>query len=330
MITTTTDCGAKAFGKVAVVMGGWSAEREISLRSGTAVLEALCAAGIDAHAVDADRSVVDQLLKEKFTHAFLVLHGRGGEDGYLQGALELAGIPYTGSDVLGSALAMDKVKSKQICRAMGMRTADWVKVDNIAAAKVAASELGFPVIVKPVSEGSSIGVSKVMDNAVVDAFELARQYGEVMVERFIRGTEATVAVLDGKAMPVVSMQTPNLFYDYEAKYFSDDTHYECPADFPQDQVERLQACALEAFHALGARDWGRVDFIVDDSGHEYFMELNTAPGMTDHSLVPMAAKAIGISFQQLCVNILSMSVARDKGNALSPEEHTPDVVGEAG
>ncbi len=330
MISKRDRSFTQGFGRVAVVMGGWSAEREISLRSGAAVLDALLSAGVDAHPVDADRSVADKLATEKFTCAFLILHGRGGEDGYVQGALELAGISYTGSDVLGSALAMDKIKSKQICRSIGIQTADWFMVETATEAIAAAERLGYPAIVKPVSEGSSIGVSRVSENAVVEAFEAARQYGDVMVERFVKGTEATVAVLNGKALPVVSMETPNLFYDYDAKYFSDDTHYECPANLPQNITEEMQLSALKAFDALGARDWGRVDFMVDEAGEHFFMELNTAPGMTDHSLVPMAANAVGVSFQQLCLEVLSMAVARGVTQTAVPAHGAPDVVGEVG
>jgi len=300
----------QALGKVAVVMGGWSAEREISLRSGREVLKALQSAGVDAHGVDADQAIAQTLLDKKFDRAFLVLHGRGGEDGHVQGALELAGIPYTGSDVLGSALAMNKVRSKRICSSHGIRTAEWFEVASQEEAITVAEKLGFPVIVKPVSEGSSIGVSKAMQNAVPDAFEQAFQYGDVMMERFIDGLEVTAAILGDQALPLVSMKTPNLFYDYDAKYFSEQTEYQCPVDLPEAVQQRIQATALKIFKVLGARDWGRVDFMLDANGDDYFMELNTAPGMTDHSLVPMAAKQTGLSFDALCLEILSMTLGR--------------------
>ncbi len=301
---------AARYGKVAVVMGGWSAEREISLRSGAEVLKALRTLGVDAHEVDATRKIAETLKQGGFDRAFLILHGRGGEDGHVQGALELAGIPYTGSDVLGSALAMDKIRSKQVCRAAGIRTADWFAVSSVEQATAAATELGYPVIVKPVAEGSSIGVSKAMQNQVADAFELAQQYGDVMMEQFIDGIEVTAAVVADRALPLVSMATPNLFYDYDAKYFSDHTEYTCPIDLPEPQQQHIRETALKIFRTIGARDWGRVDFILDSQGNEYFMELNTAPGMTDHSLVPMAAAALGVSFQQLCLNILELTMAR--------------------
>lgn len=318
----------QSFGKVAVVLGGWSAEREISLRSGAEVLKALRASGVDAHPVDATPAIATTLVQANFDRAFLILHGRGGEDGHVQGALELAGIPYTGSDVLGSALAMNKVRAKRICKSHGIRTADWFEVCSIEQATAAAGELGFPVIVKPVSEGSSIGVSKAMENAVSDAFEQALQYGEVMMERFIDGLEVTAAIVGGRALPLVSMKTPNLFYDYDAKYFSEQTEYQCPVDLPEPQQQRIRETAAKAFNALGARDWGRVDFMVDAAGDEYFMELNTAPGMTDHSLVPMAARANGMSFEELCMEILAMTVGRTqpKSASLGTSSRTEEAI----
>jgi len=297
------------FGRVAVVMGGWSAEREISLRSGQQILAALQQLGIDAVGIDADRNVVNKLASEGFDRAFLTLHGRGGEDGRVQGALDLAGIPYTGTGVLGSALAMDKVRAKQLCRQVGIRTAPWHAVNNSEAALSAAQDLGFPVIVKPIHEGSSIGVSKAMQNEVLSAFENAQQYGEVMLEKFIEGREVTAAVLDGEVLPLVSMTTPNLFYDYEAKYLSDTTRYECPCELPEQTEAEIQEAALKAFKVLAATGSVRVDFILDADEKPYFMELNTAPGMTDHSLVPIAAEAAGISFDVLCERILAETLA---------------------
>lgn len=296
------------FGRVAVVMGGWSAEREVSLRSGAEVLGALQKRGVDATGIDADKNVVSRLQREKFDRVFLILHGRGGEDGHIQGALELAEIPYTGSGVASSALAMDKNRSKLICQAHGLRTANWFLVDSEESAIESAQQLGYPVIVKPVSEGSSIGVSKAMQNEVVDAYREAAKYGEVMLESFVSGMEVTAAVLGGRALPLVSMSTPNLFYDYEAKYHSDDTVYQCPVDLPEADQQRIRDAALVAFKAVGANDWGRVDFMLDAEGREHFMELNTAPGMTDHSLVPMAAREAGMSFDQLCMDILMMTL----------------------
>ncbi len=298
----------ESFGKVAVVFGGWSAEREVSLKSGAEVLAALQQCGVDAHPVDADRQVAELLVSQKFDRAFLVLHGRGGEDGSVQAALELAGIPYTGSGVLGSALAMDKLRAKQICAFNGIRTARWHEVASYEQAREAAAELHYPVIVKPVLEGSSIGVSKAMENELTAAYENASAYGPVMMEEFIDGLEVTASILGDRALPLISMSTPNLFYDYEAKYLSDDTNYQCPVDLPEADQRRIQKVALTAFKAIGAKDWARVDFMLDQQGNEYFMELNTAPGMTDHSLVPMAAREAGIQFPQLCLQILSATL----------------------
>lgn len=303
---TTLPVDVKQFGRVAVVMGGWSAEREISLRSGGQILEALQRQGVDAHGVDADKNLVTTLQRGKFDRVFLILHGRGGEDGTVQGALELAGIPYTGSGVLGSALGMDKLRAKKACIADGIPTPDWRVVASVEEAITAAQELGFPIIIKPISEGSSIGVSKAMENEVVSAFETAQQYGHVMLEKFISGREVTAAVVGGQAMPLVSMSTPRLFYDYEAKYFEDSTVYECPSPLSPVLTEEIQSLALRAFDAIGASGWGRADFILQDE-RPFFIELNTLPGMTDHSLVPMAAKEAGMSFDDLCLRILAMT-----------------------
>lgn len=293
-------------GRVAVVMGGWSAEREISLRSGGEILEALRRQGVDAHGVDADKNVVTTLQRENFDRVFLILHGRGGEDGTVQGALDLAGIPYTGSGVLGSALGMDKLRAKKACIAEGIPTPEWRVVRSVDEAIEGARALGFPVIVKPVSEGSSIGVSKAMENEVVSAYETAEQYGDVMMEKFISGREVTAAVVGGEALPLVSMSTPRLFYDYQAKYFENSTVYECPSPIAPELTEQIQSLALRAFNAIGASGWGRADFILQDD-QPYFIELNTLPGMTDHSLVPMAAREAGMSFDDLCLRILSMT-----------------------
>ncbi|MBX2825651.1 MAG: D-alanine--D-alanine ligase [Gammaproteobacteria bacterium] len=296
------------FGRVAVVMGGWSAEREVSLRSGQQILEALLSRGVDAHAVDADRHLIATLQQAGFDRVFLILHGRGGEDGTIQGALELAGIPYTGSGVLGSALGMDKLRAKQICIAHGIPTPEWRSVTSVDDARTAASTLGFPVIVKPVQEGSSIGVSKAMENEVVDAYENASQYGSVIMEKFVNGREVTAAVIGNEALPLVSMSTPRLFYDYQAKYHDDTTVYECPSPIGESLTREIQALALGAFEAIGASGWGRVDFILDQDQNPYFIELNTLPGMTDHSLVPMAAREAGLDFPELCLRILSMTL----------------------
>jgi len=292
MLMSDIPTDMSVFGRVAVVMGGWSAEREVSLRSGQQILQALRNRGVDAHAVDADRHLISVLQQGAYDRVFLILHGRGGEDGTVQGALELAGIPYTGSGVLGSALGMDKLRAKQACIAAGIPTPDWRIVTTVEEARTAAQDLGFPVIVKPVHEGSSIGVSKAMENEVVDAFENAQKFGLVIMEKFIAGREVTAAVVGSEALPLVSMSTPRLFYDYQAKYHDDTTVYECPSPIADELRIEIQSLALRAFTAIGASGWGRVDFILDSEQRPYFIELNTLPGMTDHSLVPMAAVAV--------------------------------------
>jgi len=292
-------------GKVAVVMGGWSAERDVSLMSGQQVFEALVSAGVDAHAVDAGRDIASTLASAGFNRAFLILHGRGGEDGQVQAALELAGVPYTGSGVLGSALAMDKFRSKSLCRQIGVPTADAHMVLNLAEAKLVAEQIGFPVVIKPTLEGSSIGVSMVNGSqSVAPAYELAVKHGPVMVERRLMGREVTAAILGQQCLPLVSMKGSGEFYDYDAKYISDDTEYLCPAELSDEQTKLIQSYALSAFNALDCSGWGRVDFMLDENDNPFFIECNTAPGMTSHSLVPIAAAQSGITFESLCMRIL--------------------------
>jgi D-alanine-D-alanine ligase len=317
-----------AFGKVAVVMGGWSAERDVSLMSGQQVLDALVGSGVDAHAVDAGRDVGEVLARGGFDRAFLILHGRGGEDGTVQAALELAGIPYTGSGVLGSALAMDKARAKQLCRVAGIPTPIAERTQVFSEAQAAHQRIAGPVVVKPVSEGSSIGVSLVHDAADLEsAWTEAHRYGDVLVEAFMPGAEVTAAVLEVsghglRSLPLVTMQAAGGFYDYDAKYLLDDTEYQCPANIPDDVAERLSAYALQAFQALGCRGWGRVDFMLDAAGEPQFIECNTAPGMTSHSLMPMAAAEAGIDFASLCLAILASSVSID---TMQPIESTSRV-----
>lgn len=293
------------FGKVAVVMGGWSAERDVSLMSGQQVFEALVSQGIDAHAMDAGRDVASVLVSGGFNRAFLILHGRGGEDGHVQGALELAGVPYTGSGVLGSALAMDKFRSKTVCRDIGVPTADARMVSSLKQAQTAANEIGLPVVIKPTLEGSSIGVSMVNGTqSIAAAYADAEKHGPVMVERRLMGREVTAAILGDQCLPLVSMKGAGEFYDYEAKYFADDTEYQCPADLDAKLSTQIQQYAIQAFKALDCSGWGRVDFMLDEDDNPYFVECNTAPGMTSHSLLPMAAKQSGISYEALCMKIL--------------------------
>lgn len=300
------------FGKVAVLLGGRSAEREVSLRSGAMVLKALQASGVDAHAFDTGRRPLADLLTERFDRVFIALHGRYGEDGTVQGALELFGLPYTGSGVLASALAMDKWRTKLVWQALGVATprhelltaqSDWAQV---------VASLGLPIMVKPACEGSSIGISKVMSlEQLQPAYEMAAEHDAVVLaEQFIVGEEYTAGILDGEALPLIRLETPRVFYDYEAKYHANDTNYIVPCGLSAEREQVLQALALSAFDAVGAECWGRVDLMMDKTGQAYCLEVNTVPGMTDHSLVPMAARARGIGFDQLVLKILGAARVR--------------------
>lgn len=301
---------AKAFGKVAVLMGGLSSEREVSLKSGNAVLAALLARGVAAYAIDAGADVIGQLRQAGCDRVFIALHGRGGEDGRLQGALETLGIPYTGTGVLGSALGMDKVRTKQLWMGIGIPTPPFVLLDPGFDANAVAKSVGLPLIVKPVTQGSSIGMTKVTDaQQLPAAFELARRYDPlVMAERWITGKEYTATVLLGRPLPLIRLETPRGFYDYEAKYISNDTRYICPCGLTDADEQRIQQLATKAFSALGCSGWGRVDVMCDAAGDAWLLEVNTVPGMTDHSLVPMAARAVGVSFEELCWHILETSM----------------------
>jgi D-alanine-D-alanine ligase len=294
------------FGKVAVLLGGKSAEREVSLKSGGMVLRALRSRGIDAHAFDPSERSLDVLLSERFERAFIALHGRFGEDGTIQGILEWLGLPYTGSGVLASALAMDKLRTKMLWLAAGLPTPPYEMLARDSNWQKVAARLGLPIMVKPANEGSSIGMSKVRTAEALDeAYALAVNYDPmVMAEKFIEGTELTGAILGDQALPLIKLETPRDFYDYQAKYISDDTRYTVPCGLPLEKERELQVLCLRAFNALGCRGWGRVDLMLDKSGAPYLLEVNTAPGMTDHSLVPMAARAIGVSYEDLCVKIL--------------------------
>jgi D-alanine-D-alanine ligase len=297
---------ATDFGKVAVLLGGKSAEREVSLNSGAMVLAALRSRGVDAHPFDPAEQGLDVLMDQRFERAFIVLHGRFGEDGTLQGVLEWLGIPYTGSGVLASALAMDKLRTKLLWQASGLPTPPCELLHAEADLDAVAARLGLPIMVKPVNEGSSLGMSKVREARGLDeAFALAVNYDRVvMAEKFVEGPELTVGILVDQALPIIKLETPRDFYDYQAKYISDDTRYIIPCGLPQARERELQALCLEAFRALGCRGWGRVDLMLDAEGAPYLLEVNTAPGMTDHSLVPMAAQAAGMSYADLCLRIL--------------------------
>lgn len=298
---------ATQFGKVAVLMGGLSAEREISLQSGNAVLTALQNKGVDAHGVDAGKNIINELDKGSYQRAFIVLHGRGGEDGTMQGLLEIMKLPYTGSGVMASSLAMDKLKTKQIWRAMGLPTPDFYIIDSQKSCEQALKTLGLPLIVKPVFEGSSIGMSKVENKEeLLPAWKKAQLCGgAVIAESWIEGDEYTAALLDGQVLPMIKLKTSHKFYDYDAKYDADDTQYVCPCGLPDDREAVLAELTKEAFDAVNASAWGRVDFIVDEKNQPWLIEVNTVPGMTGHSLVPMAAKQAGISFDDLVLSILT-------------------------
>lgn len=301
------------FGKVAVLFGGTSAEREVSLKSGRAVLEALQRQGVDAHGVDVvDNTVLETLRSGGFARVFIVLHGRGGEDGVIQGALETLGLPYTGSGVLGSALGMDKVRTKQIWQAAGLPTPKFLVLESENDLGRVATDLGFPVMIKPAHEGSSIGMSKVeRAEDLPAAWQAAMKYDRaVLAERWITGREYTASMLGEQALPLIRLETSHAFYDYQAKYFADDTRYHCPCGLPEAEELQLRALAQRAFRAVGASGWGRVDFMCDHSGQPYLIEVNTVPGMTDHSLVPMAARAAGIDFDTLVLRILEDSFVR--------------------
>jgi D-alanine-D-alanine ligase len=301
---------AEAFGKVAVLMGGLAAEREVSLKSGRAVLEALRRRGVDAHGIDAGHAVLADLERGGFDRAFIALHGRGGEDGVIQGALETLGMPYTGSGVLGSALGMDKLRTKMLWRGEGLPTPALALLEAGTDFGAVAQELGLPLMVKPAREGSSIGMSKVTEAAALEAaWRLAARYDDrVFAERWIHGAEYTVAILGREPLPPIRLETPRAFYDYEAKYQAADTRYLCPCGLDAAQEHAIQALALRAFEAVGASGWGRVDLMVDGAGQPWLIEVNTVPGMTDHSLVPMAARAAGIGFEELVWRILATSV----------------------
>ena len=297
----------KSYGRVAVMFGGDSAEREVSLKSGSAVLKALRAAGIDAHAFDPSEKPLSALRDEAYQRVFIALHGKGGEDGTLQGALEFMGIPYTGSGVLASALAMDKWRSKLVWQAAGIPVPDYEVLTPKSDMSAVEARLGLPLFVKPANEGSSIGITKVKKkSALKAAFGLAAGYDSiVLAERFLSGGEYTVGILDDRPLPVIKIEPATEYYDYEAKYQRDDTKYLIPSGLTAARESEMQQLAVHAFKVLGARGWGRIDVMLDAEGKAYALEANTAPGMTDHSLVPMAAKAAGIEFEQLVVKVLA-------------------------
>ncbi|MDB5812438.1 MAG: D-alanine--D-alanine ligase [Betaproteobacteria bacterium] len=296
-------------GKVAVMMGGKSAEREISLMSGSNVLEALLRQDIDAHAFDPAERDLAALKSDGYERVFLILHGRYGEDGTVQGALETMGIPYTGSGVMASALCMDKLRTKLVWLASGIPTPRHAVLTAESDWNAVAKELGLPLIVKPAHEGSSIGLTKVASvEKLAPAYELAAQCDSLVIaEEFIAGRELTAAFLNDRALPLIRIEAPEGNYDYQNKYFSDDTRYHCPSGLPVAQERELQATVMRAANALGCAGWGRADLMLREDGRAFLLEMNTAPGMTGHSLVPMAAKAAGIGFDELVVKILELA-----------------------
>jgi len=306
---TRTINNAKDFGKVAVIYGGTSAERDVSLMSGKAVHEGLIANKVDSYLIDSQSYDLQNLKTDKFDRVWIALHGRGGEDGSLQGALEYLNIPYTGSGVLSSALCMDKLRSKQIFLANNLATPKWMLVDSETTEADLLDGLGLPLVIKPSNEGSSIGMSIVneaslLSQAIQEALLLD---ATIIAEEYISGKELTVSVLHDQVLPIVHIETPRVFYDYEAKYFSDNTQYHCPADLPKPLVQEISDMTLKAFRALGAYGWGRVDFMLNENNQPTLLEINTLPGMTSHSLTPMAAAAVNISFADLVWKILETS-----------------------
>ena len=301
---------ASKFGKVAVLLGGKSAEREVSLDSGTAVLEALVRSGVNAEAFDPKERSVTELVH--YDRAFIVLHGRGGEDGQIQGALEWLDIPYTGTGVQGSAIGMDKVKTKQVWQGSELPTAPYRIVTKDSDLNAVIESIGLPFIIKPVHEGSSIGMSKVekMEDFAEAMSKATVHDAVVMAEKWVTGREFTIVILNGQALPVIRLEPPKdvAFYDYEAKYNRNDVQYGIPCGLTEAEEKQLQILSLRAFQAVGASGWGRIDAMQDEQGNFWLLEVNTVPGMTSHSLVPKAAKAVGYSFDELCVAILEQTL----------------------
>ena len=304
--------GAQEFGRVAVIFGGTSTEREVSLKTGAAVLAALKHRGVDAFGFDPRERLLPELLSAGTDRVWIALHGPGGEDGTLQGALECLGIPYTGSGVMGSAIGMDKLRTKRLAEAAGIATSDYVELTGEQDLDAALARLALPLIVKPATQGSSVGMTKVeRPGELLGAYRVAAAVDHsVLAEAWISGAEYTVSILNGRALPSIRIQPATTFYDYEAKYLRDDTQYFCPSGLSKPAEEHLAALGLAAFAAVGADGWGRADFMMDGSGRPQLLEVNTVPGMTDHSLVPMAAKAAGVSFEELVWRILESSFTR--------------------
>ncbi len=298
------------FGKVAVLYGGWAAERPVSLKSGAAVLRALQESGVDAHGIDVDRNIINVLQDGKFDRVFNILHGAGGEDGVLQGALEILGLPYTGCGVMASAISMDKLMTKRVWAAAGLPTPAYRVLMAETDFTAVVAELGLPLMVKPATEGSSIGMSKVkVAEDLEAAYRKAAECSSVVIaEQWVTGAEYTAGIVAGQSLPLIRLEVPGEFYDFEAKYVSDDTRYHCPCGLDETEEQAMQQLARQAFDAVGGRGWGRVDMMRDAQGKSWLIEVNTNPGMTDHSLVPMGARAIGMDFNALVVRILETTL----------------------
>lgn len=301
---------AKDFGKVAVLFGGWSGEREVSLKSGNAVVQGLLRRGVDVHGIDADKNVLGKLAAGGFDRVFIALHGRGGEDGVMQGALEVLGLPYTGSKVLGSALGMDKLRAKRLWLDAGLPTPEFRVMDEHTDLPGLVRDLGLPLIIKPAHEGSSLGVAKVAQmDELVTAWQAASTLDKVVLaEACINGGEYTATILGGEVLPLIRIETTHAFYDYHAKYIANDTRYLCPCGLDSLSEQAMQVMAMQAFQVLDCSGWGRVDFMRDAQGQPWLIEVNTVPGMTDHSLVPMAARQAGIEFDELVWKILETTL----------------------
>lgn len=299
---------AKLSGRVAVLMGGTSAEREVSLMSGNAVHQALINAGVDAFKLDLQENAIDQLKNIKADRVFNILHGRGGEDGQMQAVMDTLGIIYTGSDVCASALAMNKLLTKRVLRGSGIPTPEFWELNSELDCEKLIDELGLPVFVKPNLEGSSIGMTAVTKAAgLIPAWKKARQFGDVFAEKWVIGSEYTAGFLDNQVLPLIQLETPREFYDYEAKYFSDDTIYTCPCGLDDDTTETINELVARTIRVTGVRHWGRVDIMLDEQRQPFVIEVNTVPGMTDHSLVPMAAKQAGLGMSDLVLKILELT-----------------------
>lgn len=298
------------FGKVAVLYGGWAAERPVSLKSGAAVLKGLQESGVDAHGIDVGRDILTVLQEGQFDRVFNILHGAGGEDGVLQGALEILGLPYTGCGVMASAISMDKLMTKRVWAGAGLPTPAYRVLTADTDFTAVATELGLPLMVKPATEGSSIGMSKVKAAEDLEgAYQKAAQCSSVVIaEQWVTGAEYTAGIVAGESLPLIRLEVPGEFYDYEAKYISDDTRYYCPCGLDETEEKAMQQLARQAFDAVGGRGWGRVDLMRDGQGKAWLIEVNTNPGMTDHSLVPMGARALGMDFNALVVRILETTL----------------------